>query len=172
MRKLIIGMALATTVLATPALARDKTWYVEGDAGGTIVEDQKIKTSPDLGSVPIGTYKTKVGYDFGGTLGYDFGMFRLEGDVNYSRAMKKQFTTAGGTTYYAGRGQLGGSTRILDFMVNGLFDFGPDDGLQGFVGGGVGVARVQTSIWTPNPVYLSDSSTGFAWQLLAGVRMP
>jgi hypothetical protein len=36
-------MALATTALASPALARDKSWYVEGDAGGMIVEDQNFK---------------------------------------------------------------------------------------------------------------------------------
>ena len=28
-------------------------------------------------------------------------------------------------------------------MLNGLLDFGDDDGVQGFVGGGVGVARVE-----------------------------
>src|SRR3546814_2558209 len=53
-------------------------------------------------------------------------------------------------------------------MLNGLLDFGPDDGLQGFVGGGAGVARVRQN--TENVVY--DTDTVFAWQALAGVRMP
>lgn len=39
MRKTIIGMALATTVLATPALARDNSWYMELDAGVMKMED-------------------------------------------------------------------------------------------------------------------------------------
>ena len=39
MRKLVIGMALATSALATPALARDNAWYIEADAGAMIVED-------------------------------------------------------------------------------------------------------------------------------------
>jgi hypothetical protein len=30
-------------------------------------------------------------------------------------------------------------------MVNGLLDFGDDDGLQGFIGGGAGVAKVSTT---------------------------
>jgi OOP family OmpA-OmpF porin len=54
-------------------------------------------------------------------------------------------------------------------------DFGPDDGLQGFVGGGVGVARTKidgATVDLSSPGFLDDSDAGFAWQLLAGVRAP
>jgi opacity protein-like surface antigen len=60
-------------------------------------------------------------------------------------------------------------------MVNGLLDFGPDDGLQGFVGGGVGVARVKNAIYTSAPFNaggVDDSASGFAYQALAGIRAP
>src|SRR3546814_14225445 len=56
-------------------------------------------------------------------------------------------------------------------MVNGLRDFGDDDGLQGFVGGGAGVARVSVEPVFAGP-FLDDSDTGFAWQAIAGVRAP
>uniref|UniRef100_UPI001C07466F hypothetical protein n=1 Tax=Acinetobacter sp. TUM15051 TaxID=2609132 RepID=UPI001C07466F len=39
MRKLAIVMALASTAIATPALARDKAWYVGVEGGAMIVED-------------------------------------------------------------------------------------------------------------------------------------
>ena len=39
MRKLAIVVALSSTVLATPALARNSAWYVGGDFGAMIVED-------------------------------------------------------------------------------------------------------------------------------------
>ncbi|MEQ1496363.1 MAG: hypothetical protein ABL912_11480, partial [Novosphingobium sp.] len=39
MRKLVLGMALATTALATPAMARDDSWYVELDVGAMKAED-------------------------------------------------------------------------------------------------------------------------------------
>ena len=42
MRKLVLGLALASTALATPAIARDKSWYVEGDLGGVITEKQSV----------------------------------------------------------------------------------------------------------------------------------
>ena len=41
MRKLGIAVALATTAMATPALARDHTFYVGVEGGGMLVEDQK-----------------------------------------------------------------------------------------------------------------------------------
>ncbi|MFM5918223.1 MAG: flagellar motor protein MotB, partial [Novosphingobium sp.] len=64
MRKLVIGMALASSALATPALARDDSWYIEGDAGGTLVEDMQNLVSPGFG-----TLNTKTGYDVGGVIG-------------------------------------------------------------------------------------------------------
>ena len=30
-------------------------------------------------------------------------------------------------------------------MINGMLDFGDDDGISGFVGGGVGMARVEVN---------------------------
>ncbi|MCH4554474.1 hypothetical protein MKW35_17775, partial [Aestuariibaculum sp. L182] len=55
----------------------------------------------------------------------------------------------------------------------GLLDFGADDGIQGFVGGGVGVARVKAKYGlNTRGNFLDDSDTVFAWQGLAGVRAP
>ena len=59
-------------------------------------------------------------------------------------------------------------------MVNGMLDFGDDDGLQGFIGGGIGVARVKADDYALNTrgAFLDDSDTVLAWQVLAGVRAP
>ena len=43
MRKLAIGLALASTALATPSMARDGQWYVGVDGGAMVVEDLKYK---------------------------------------------------------------------------------------------------------------------------------
>ncbi|KPH57570.1 OmpA family protein [Novosphingobium sp. ST904] len=147
MRKLVLGLALASTAIATPALARDKSWYLELDFGGMIVEDADLKVD---GVSNAATADFKTGFDGGAVLGYDFGPFRLETEASYRQAPVKSF---------------GGDASNLSFMVNGLLDFGPDDGLQGFVGGGAGVARVDAD-------FIDDSDTGFAWQAIAGVRAP
>ena len=39
MRKLGIAIALASTALTSPALARDNSWYIGAGVGGMIVED-------------------------------------------------------------------------------------------------------------------------------------
>lgn len=174
MRKLAIGLALASTALASPALARDDQWYVGVDGGAMIVEDMDL----DIGVVDnAAQLDTDKGYDFGGLVGYDFGGFRLEAEVSYREADVEQFSGqipsgAGTVLTPAGTYDVGGDANALSFMVNGLLDFGDDDGIQGFVGGGVGVARVDVQTVYAAPAYLDDSDTGFAWQALAGVRAP
>ncbi|WP_333840649.1 outer membrane protein, partial [Novosphingobium sp.] len=169
MRKLILGLALASSAIATPALAKDKSWYVEADGGAMIVEDSDHDVNGTNNAV---TTSTKTGYDFGGIVGYDFGAFRLEAEGSYRRA---RFDSARnnitGTVFNRDDGRIGGSQSALSFMVNGLLDFGPDDGLQGFVGGGAGVAKAKYYIATPS-FLVDDSQTKFAWQVLAGVRAP
>lgn len=156
MRKLVIGMALASAAFATPAMARDDSWYIEGDFGGLIVEDMT-----KLANSTSGLLDHNTGYDLGGIVGYDFGMFRLEAEASYRRASNDKFTTA--TTSFSGA-NIGGSSSALSFMLNGLLDFGPDDGLQGFVGGGVGVgrAKVRMPLATSAALSINDSDSDFA----------
>lgn len=181
MRKLVIGMAMASTALASPALARDGQWYIELGGGPMIIEDTDFDVNNGAGTV---TTDTKEGYDFGGSVGYDFGAFRLEAETSYregdidalaadSVGLPRVGPNGAGVAP-AGSYPAAGDLNILSFMANGLFDFGADDGLQGFVGGGIGVARtdVQASANPRTPGVFDDSSTGLAWQLLAGVRAP
>ena len=177
MRKLAIGLALASTALASPSMARDGQWYVGVDGGAMLVEDLQL----DIGAAPIkGTANTKTGYDFGGVVGYDFGGFRLEAETSYREADLTGFSSSvpgipsgkGPGLSPAGLKKTNGDVNALSFMVNGMFDFGSDDGLQGFVGGGVGVARVEVQQIFAAPSWLDDSDTGFAWQALAGIRAP
>ncbi|MEY4160734.1 MAG: hypothetical protein RLZZ136_1355, partial [Pseudomonadota bacterium] len=172
MRKLVMGMALASTALATPAMARDASWYVEADVGGVVVEDADYSI---LNVAGAGRYGAKTGYDFGGIVGYDFGTYRLEAETSYRRAGLDALTYNPRALALSGAA-VDGKADALSFMVNGLLDFGPDDGLQGFIGGGAGIARVglqNRDVRTATAVtVLDDSHTGFAWQAIAGVRTP
>jgi outer membrane protein OmpA-like peptidoglycan-associated protein/opacity protein-like surface antigen len=182
MRKLAVILALASTALASPALARDKAWYVGADGGAMIVEDIHY----DIGTARnVAVADHKYGYDVDGNIGYDFGAFRVEAEVGYKSAFVDGYRTSiGGATFYSATGAprqaaagsysyAGGRTSALSFMVNGLLDFGDDDAIQGFVGGGVGVARVQERIGlNVYGNFLRDSDTVFAYQGLAGVRAP
>jgi outer membrane protein OmpA-like peptidoglycan-associated protein len=158
-------------------MARDGQWYVGVDGGAMLVEDLDY----NIGAAPIdATGNADTGYDFGGVVGYDFGGFRLEAEVGYRETDLKSFASAlsaipggaGATLQRGGVYGTGGDANALSFMVNGVLDFGDDDGLQGFVGGGAGVARVDVNQVFAAPAWLDDSDTGFAWQALAGVRAP
>jgi opacity protein-like surface antigen len=191
MRKLAIVVALSSTVLATPALARNSAWYVGGDFGATIVED--IGFDYGIGPVIPGAggnaqigLNHDYGYDAALFVGYDLGAFRIEAEVAYKRARVDDIETAlrlpgagpatvpvGGAItpdlYPAG----GGRTSALSFMINGMLDFGDDDGVSGFVGGGVGVARVDYNnvrAFSNQAAAIDDSDTRFAWQIVAGLR--
>lgn len=169
---------MASTALASPALARDGQWYVEVGGGPMIVEDTTFDL--DNGTDEV-NYTTQTGYDFGGLVGYDFGSFRLEAEASYREADVDTvgvgpagFATLSPTVRAVGTFPAAGDVTSLSFMVNGLFDFGEDDGLQGFVGGGIGVARTNYHAFIDRtyPAVVDDSDTGLAWQLLAGVRAP
>ena len=83
MRKLVIGMAMASTALASPALAKDDSWYIGAEFGAMLVEDTdfEINGGPDAHSIDH-----EYGFDGGGYVGYDFGAFRLEAEVSYRQA--------------------------------------------------------------------------------------
>ena len=187
MRKLAIVVALSSTVLATPALARDGAWSVGGDFGAMIVEDIGF----DFGRaarIPGGNSNVEIdhryGYDGALFAGYDLGAFRLEAEVAYKRARLDELETAirlpgvgggpqGGAVAQGVFDAGGGNTTALSFMINGMLDFGDDDGVSGFVGGGAGVARVSFNNlrrFNNQGAFLDDSDTRFAWQIVAGVR--
>ena len=179
MRKLAIAIALASTAMATPALARDKAWYIGLEGGPQIVEDMDL----DIGTLNnAGKVNHHYGYDADGIIGYDFGGFRLEAEVGYKEARVDGYsstttTPRGSASNLAAPGSFNGAagkTSALSFMMNALLDFGDDDSLNGFVGGGAGVARVKANNYSINPAgdFLNDSDTGFAWQAIAGVRAP
>ena len=182
MRKLAIVLALASTTLATPALARDNTWYVGVEGGAMIVEDLNFDITSAAG---VRTNRAaSVDHDYGwtvdGNIGYDFGGFRVETEVGYQQTAvdgyRSSLTTPVTGTINAGANTFnnaGGKTSALSFMLNGLLDFGEDDGIQGFVGGGVGVARVKSRLGlSTRGNFIDDSDTVFAYQGLAGVRAP
>ena len=99
MRKLAIVVALSSTVLATPALARNSAWYVGGDFGAMIVEDIDFDfgIAPTIPSSAVAQIAINHDYGFDAALfvGYDLGAFRIEAEVAYKRARVDDIETVG-----------------------------------------------------------------------------
>jgi opacity protein-like surface antigen len=182
MRSVWLISAGALALAASPATARNGAWYVGGDFGAMIVEgvDFDYGLTPNLPGHDDAQVVVDHDYGFDGSLfvGYDLGTFRLEAEVAYKRASLDEFETSIFLPSTSGPHPPGthdafGNTSTLSFMVNGMLDFGDEDGISGFVGGGAGVARVDYSnlrAFANTGAFIDDSDTRFAWQLLAGVR--
>jgi len=129
----------------------------------------------------------KRGYDVDVIAGYDFGLFRLEGELGYKRSKLRSFsqdtafgtavttalvptgttTPTGGTTFVlptdAASFDLGRRVSVLSGMVNGLVDFGIGGTASVYGGVGFGRARVRA---------LGNSDSAWAWQGIAGFSVP
>ena len=182
MRKYLLA-AVAAAAVATPAVAKDNSGYVGLEGGIMFPRNQDVFgaidfTTPPVGvtdfaSSDIGRVRWKNGYDVDLIGGYDFGMFRLEGELGYKRAKAKDvrldddfvvaFNSGAGTLLTSDDFDLGGHVSVLSGMINALVDFGGNGGVGGYAGGGIGYARVKE---------FGESDSGLAWQLLAGVYAP
>src|SRR6188472_2632500 len=126
MRKLAIMAALASTALATPAVARDHSWYVGVEGGAMLVEDTKLDFDIDDGEVIedindaiILDYNTGIDLDLVG--GYDFGGFRIEAELGWKHASlgdaQIDSQIVGGTS--SPTVDVDGHVNVLSAMVNG-----------------------------------------------------
>ncbi|MEO6381486.1 MAG: outer membrane beta-barrel protein [Nitrobacter sp.] len=179
MRKMIIGVLLLTCS-AGAAQARDDDFYVGVEAGVTLVDGDDLTFTP--GAVAAGNGTVELGYDRGidggAFFGYDFGPVRIEAEASYRSAglgtVNSDFTV--GSVIVAGpRPAGGGKVTAVSFMGNAMLDFGKNDGLSFFVGGGVGYAKIRyegLQVPSTQSAFLDDGDAGFAWQLIAGVRHP
>jgi opacity protein-like surface antigen len=201
MRKLLLTASAAITI-ASPAAARDGQPYFGVEGGILLPKDQDADIDVDFTTTqtpaaplaPAGPTDTgfnnalgidyRRGVDLDAIVGYDFGLFRLEGELGYKRAKLDDFEidqdfvdslnvalnrpsavpdpgAPGFAPLVASDFSLDGRVRVLSGMVNGLVDLGDDDGLSFFAGGGFGRARVK---------FAGEKDSAWAYQLIAGAR--
>jgi opacity protein-like surface antigen len=185
MRRYLLASA-AALVIATPAAATtDNSGYVGIEGGILFPKSQSVSgnviftnTAPggpvNFATTGIGSVKYKKGLDLDFIGGYDFGMFKLEGELGYKHAKSNSFgpnnafvtaiNTGAGTAFTTNTNfGINNSTTVYSGMVNGLLDLGGNGNIGGYVGGGVGYASVHQ---------FGNSHGGFAWQLIAGAYAP
>ncbi|HYD24110.1 MAG TPA: flagellar motor protein MotB, partial [Croceibacterium sp.] len=172
MRKIALGIATATAVIASPAVAREDAWYLGLGFGALHAEafDMEVQATGRALNVDsdFGT-----GYEGAFMAGYDFGGFRLEADGSYKTHDFESIATNVAIPFVP-PGVYGsdGNVSIYASMLNFLADFGSDDGLGLSIGAGIGVAGVDTEIGLPLNFATNSEDLTWAWQAIAEVRAP
>ncbi len=177
--KMVFLTAVAAAAVASPALAQSTGPYVGIEGGVMFPKDRTVDATVDYNDPALtdttfpGAFdvNSKTGFDLDAIGGYDFGLFRVEGELGYKRgktetrlnpAFVDAYRTATGVTLTDSDFDLRNHTTVLSAMLNGLVDFDAG-GFSLYGGGGAGYANVKT---------LGDSDNAFAWQLIAGARVP
>ena len=175
MKKFLFAAA-AVAAIATPAAARDGAPYVgiEGgilmprDIDGDVDVDFTAGGLPDVAADDVFQVDYKMGRDIDVIAGYDFGMFRIEGEAAWKRAKFDDIefddsidNDLEDETFDEGDVDINGRTKVRSLMVNGLVDIPVGTNMDAFVGAGIGRARARLG---------GQSDKARAVQLLAGVR--
>ena len=144
-------------------------WYVSGNAGAVMVQDSDVEISGPGGSLPA-EVEFDTGFGITGAIGRVFGSWRVEGEVGYRGNDLDQGTipavTIGGVAFPAMTGDVEGEISALSFMANVWYDFNIGGSLVPFVGGGIGIAKLDLDL---DAVNFSESDTVFAYQFGGGV---
>ena len=130
---------------------------------------------------PVTTKDTRAQFDpgmnVGGTAGYNFGLFRLEGEMSYKNGEITSVAERNlGTRYVNVDGHLG----AFAMMMNGFFDLHNESPVTPYLGGGMGFAAlnlsrtrgVDANLGVRNDhIFRSDEDTVFAYQAGAGMEV-
>jgi opacity protein-like surface antigen len=152
----VLGFLLLV-VSAAPVLAKGP--YVGGQAGVVFLSDSDIQQGI---TTLTGSFDT--GYGLGLAGGYNFDMFRLEGELFYKTNSFEEVSTGGGSL------PADGDVTALGLMVNAYFDFKNQSRFTPFIGGGIGMAQVSIEDLKIGALPIADDDdTVFAYQLIGGV---
>ena len=170
--------AAALLLVPGSAMARDGLPYF-GIEGG-VMKPKNIDLDYQLRTLSVADgieLEHKTGFDADLIVGYDFGLIRAEAELGWKRASIEDVAIMPAVFTTTGRPAIDGRTRVVSAMANLLLDFGSDDGLQFYGGGGAGLARTYVDARITGPgVPLNASIDGddrsFAYQLIAGIRLP
>ena len=161
MKKKIALMTLCILWIFGTSFAVAGNMYMNGNLGAVWLIDSDISQSDGT----KGTAEYDTGFGITGALGYDFGKFRVEGEVGYRKNDYDKVGASGQPKV-----NTGGDVTGWDLMVNGYFDIETETPFTPYVGGGIGGAFLDTSAVNAGGITIrSDNDSVFAYQAIAGV---
>jgi len=180
MKKRLIAF-LALAILAVPAIGSAMPPrpgpYVSGFLGVSLPIDMDV-TSTQF--APVRTFNDRVEFDssinFGGTGGFDFGFFRLEGELSYRNGEMSSITEKVSQIRFA---NVNGRVEASAVMFNAFFDLHNPSYITPYIGGGIGFASLHlsetfgtdTTTGIRTRLYASDDDSVVAYQVGAGLEI-
>ena len=152
--------AAALCLCAATAVAENSVWYVGGSLPLTFVDDTHTETGATV-QTPNGplsytaatTTTHETGFKLDGVLGYEFGSgFRAEGEAFFAQSGVEKLTYTGITVpalNFTLPGKtvvpVSGNVRQMGLMANLWYDFNAGSKWRPYVGGGLGIIRIDQS---------------------------
>lgn len=179
--KALITLAVVMILMPAASFANPlkRGGYMSGFIGATVPKDMNV-TTEDFTANRI--YNDKVEFDpgvnVGMTGGYNFGFFRLEGELSYKHGEMKEITDLSDNYRYR---NVSGDVGVLAVLMNGFFDIRNDSPITPYFGGGVGYATLYLSdtygtntrggFTTRDLLYSEDLDSVLAFQAGGGVEI-
>jgi len=172
-RVLLIIIGYLAVLCYAPA-AHCNNLYIGGNIGLALVNDSDLDINDlqmMLGMPADVSIEFDKGFAIGGAVGYDFGAFRLEGEVAYQKSdLDKLTVSADGM---GGSAKLSGDGTSLALLANGYYDFHNDSAFTPYVSAGIGFAKVSINDFgSPSleiPSSGDEDDTVFAYQVGLGL---
>ena len=137
--------------------------YVSAQAGMGFLMDSDISDPSGTG-----TLEFDPGFATGIAGGYNFGMFRVEGEIGYQINDIDRISACSGGS--CGSASASGDVTALSFLANAYFDFVNKTPFTPYITAGIGVARLDIDDFAVLGYRIGDSDdTVFAYQVGAGV---
>jgi opacity protein-like surface antigen len=179
-KRLIVFVAMA--ILIIPALGSAMPPrpgpYVSGFLGVSLPVDTEV-TSTQYGP-GTKSFNDRIEFDpsifIGGSGGFDFGFFRIEGELSYKNGEMSSITEKISQTGFA---NVDGRVGVSALMFNAFFDMRNPSPVTPYIGGGIGFATLSLSdtygtdraTGYRERLYRSDDDTVFAYQAGAGLEI-
>ncbi len=170
---LLAGVAVSALILAAPqASAAGYKPYVSVFGGGAILAQNPHGTyeGPSDGSLDL--LMNNPGYVFGATVGADWGNhIRTEVELSHARWSSDKYhsyaTSDGG---HSGTHDGSSSVSATYLLGNVWLDLNQGSRITPYLGGGAGIGWANVNIFPGESFEDNFNSTGFAFQIGAGVR--
>jgi opacity protein-like surface antigen len=179
MKRILIAVA-AIAIWGVPVISQAAParpgGYFSGFLGVNIPQDADVDSTDYLTG---NSFNDRVEFDpgvaVGGAVGYDYGYWRLEGEISYRHSEIDSITEKVTNERFR---SVDGDVGALGFMANAFFDMHNDSPITPYWGGGIGFAVLDLSDTTgvdqdgvPTAIYYDGNDAVFAYQVGAGVEI-